>query len=49
MLSEIKLQELKIKATSLGIKFSSDVTKKQLITKINNKIMSDNTKKGIIS
>jgi hypothetical protein len=49
MHSEGTLQELKIKATSLGVKFSSDVTKKQLTIKIKNKIMSDNTKKGIIS
>ena len=49
MLSELSLQELKIKATSLGVKFSSDVTKKQLITKIKNKVMSDNTKKGVIT
>lgn len=49
MLKEISLQELKIKAASLGIKFSSDVTKKHLITKIHNKIMATETKKGNIT
>lgn len=47
--SDLSLQELKIKATSLGVKFSSDVVKKQLITKIKNKVMANETKKGIIS